>query len=119
MEKPQQDNQQPETKSSSPIENMDFDSLPLEQRLSVVMSEIDSEILLFEKVINRLSKKQLERVLRKTIHYPLTQVRPVADEAERVVGMITTKIEHLKILAIRFAEELGQQQKEEENGSAG
>lgn len=106
---------QNETKASSKPD-IDFDSLPLEAKVGTLAEEMDIELKHFEKLLPRLSKKQLERVLRRIVNYPMNIVKPSNDEAERVVGGIGTKIEHLKILTIKYADELDKQQKEGNDG---
>jgi len=108
---------QNETKTSSQLPEIDFNSLSLEEKLSTFMEEMDIETKNFERLVGRLSKKQLERVLRKTLNYPIIQTKPSADEAERYIGAVASKIEHLKILIIKTADDLDKQQKEENNGN--
>jgi hypothetical protein len=108
---------QNETKTSNAVPEIDFDNMTLDEKLSMFVGELDIEIKNFDRLVGRLSKKQLERVLRKTLHYPMSQIAPSADEAERFVGSIATKIEHLKILIIKTADDLDKQQKEENNGN--
>lgn len=95
-----------ETKASNPLTEMDYNSLTPENRLTLLASELEDELRNVDKLIGRLSKKQLERVLRRTLNYPLNILKPSNDEAERVVGGSALKIEHLKIMTINLAEKL-------------
>jgi len=106
---------QTETKVSKK-EEINFDELPLEAKVGTLAQEMDIELQNFERLLPRLSKKQLERVLRRVVSYPMTMVKPSNDEAERVVGGIGVKIEHLKILTIKYADELDKLQKEQNDG---
>jgi hypothetical protein len=106
--------QQQETKTSR--EEIDFESLSTEAKLGTLIEETEVELKNIEKLLGRLSKKQMERILLITLSYPLKQLRPGHDEAERYVSNVATKIEHLKILTIKIASDLDNEQKESANG---
>jgi len=109
--------QKPLVETNPSKEEFNFDDLPLEAKVGTLAEELEAELKTFEELVPRLSKKQLERVLRRTLNYPMKIHKVTGEPVEKVLSNISTKIEHLKILVIKLADELDKQQKEATNGN--
>ena len=110
-----------EENNSQPTQEMSlseqFDTMSPEEQLSTLMHETEFLTGELNKIIPDLSKKQLQRLLTRTLAYPMEVPEPPKTKIEVDASVLAAKFEHFKILTIKIAADLDNKQKEENNDS--
>lgn len=83
-----------------------FDTMTPEEQLSTLMHESEFLTQELNKILPDLSKKQLQRLLTRTLAYPMEFPEPPKTKLEVDASVLAAKIEHFKILTIKIAADL-------------